>query len=100
MEKSFSRFTHTANIIFEKAVGGDSAENETEAGFAWSSRYRWKKFLQPGFEFHEEQTHQAGPALYGRLGPFVKYDVGYLFGLTDPAPEGTLKWILEFERYF
>ncbi|MCA9404947.1 MAG: FTR1 family protein [Candidatus Omnitrophica bacterium] len=37
-EKSFEQFVHTANIIFEKQVGG-GAEEETEAGFAWSTRY-------------------------------------------------------------
>jgi hypothetical protein len=110
LEKSFANFTHTANIIFEKQVGG-GAEEETEAGLAWSSRYRWKEYFEPGFEWHsnfgelkehnpyDEQKHQAGPVFSGKVGP-VKYDIGYLFGITDPAPEGELKWIMEYELHF
>jgi len=110
LEKSFSDFTHTANITFEKQVGG-GVEEETEAELAWSSRYRWKKYFEPGFELHsnfgelnehkpyDEQKHQIGPVFYGKVGP-VKYDIGYLFGITDPAPEGELKWIMEYEMHF
>ncbi|MCA9404948.1 MAG: hypothetical protein KC684_00275 [Candidatus Omnitrophica bacterium] len=66
--------------------------------------------FEPGFEWHsnfgelkehksyDEQTHQAGPVFYGSVGP-VKYNVGFLFGVTDPAPEGELKAILEYEIY-
>jgi len=110
LEKSLAHFTHTANIIFEKQVGG-GAEEETEAGLAWSSRYRWKEYFEPGFEWHsnfgelkehhsyDEQKHQVGPVFYGKLGS-VKYDIGYLFGITDPVPEGSLKWIMEYEMHF
>ena len=111
LEKSLGNFSHTANVIFEKQVGRHPQE-ETEAGLAWSSRYHWREYLEPGFELHsdfgelrehipyEEQTHQIGPVVYGRLGKEIKYDIGYLFGITDPAPEGTLKWILEYEWHF
>ena len=111
LEKSLSKFTHTANIIFEKEVGGGSTE-QVVGGFAWSSRYRWNKHFEPGFEWHsdfgelkahkpyDEQTHQLGPVFYGRLTNHIKYDVGYLFGLTDPAPQGMFKWIFEYEFMF
>ena len=111
LEKSLPHFTHTANFIFEKQMG-DGGEEDLEAGFAWSSRYRFKEFLEPGIEFHADfgelkesnpyssQTHQLGPVLYGKLFKHFKYDVGYLFGLTDAAPEGSVKWILEYERHF
>lgn len=110
LEKSFTDFTHTANIILEKQVGGGSDE-ETEAGLAWSSRYRFEEYFEPGFEWHsnfgeikehkpyDKQKHQAGPVFYGKVGP-VKYDIGYLFGITDSAPEGVIKWILEYEKHF
>jgi hypothetical protein len=111
LEKSTQNFDHRANIIFEKEVGGFSAE-QLVGEVAWSSRYRFSKYFQPGFEYwaefgelrehlpYKEQTHQAGPVFYGQATDHIKYDIGYLFGLTDPAPQGELKWILEYEVRF
>jgi FTR1 family protein len=111
LEKSFGHFLHTANIIFEKEVGG-GAHEQTVGGLAWGSRYRWQKYFEPGVEWHSDfgefrqglsyaqQSHQFGPVFYGKIGEHIKYDVGYLFGVTDPAPEGKLKWILEYEHHF
>lgn len=111
LEKSTQDFTHRANIIFNKEVGGGTTE-ETTAGLAWSSRYRLSKNFQPGFEYwidfgeirkhlsYDEQSHQIGPAFYGYLMPHVKYDAGYLFGMSHAAPAGEVKWILEYELIF
>jgi len=107
IEKEIGKYTHIANIIFEKQVGGDT-EKETEGGLAWGSRYRWREYFEPGFEFHsefgelnesksfDEQEHLVGPVFYGKIGLF-KYDVGYLFGISDDAVDGKLKWIIEYE---
>jgi hypothetical protein len=109
--KEIGKTEHYANFRFTHEVGGGHT-NETGAEFAWSSRYRLDKHFEPGFEYHaefgglnegksfNEQTHQAGPVFYGRLGKSVKYDVGYLFGTSDAAPQGTLKWLLEVEHFF
>lgn len=110
LEKSLPQFTHTANIIFNKEVGGGTTQ-ETDAGFSWSSRYRLSDRFQPGFEYwidfgqikkhlpFNEQSHQIGPAFYGRLTRHIKYDVGYLFGISHAAPTGELKWVIEYEFY-
>lgn len=111
LARNAGKFTHYANVILEKEVGAH-AEEGTELGLAWSSRYRCKPELEPGFEIHsdfgplnesepfDEQRHQAGPALYGELPGGFKYDAGYLFGLSSAAPDGELKWILEYEMRF
>ncbi len=111
LDKTIGRFENIANFNFDHEVGGGHT-NETDGGFAWSSRYRLNQYFEPGFEYHadfgglnegkdfNEQTHRVGPAFYGKLGNNIKYDVGYLFGVSDAAPNGTLKWILEFEHYF
>ncbi len=116
LEKSFPRYQHTANLILEKEVG-NNADDNTEFEYAWSSRYRLSPLLMPGVEFHgklgeisntkspEDQTHQAGPVFYGKiplsaLGAKIKYEAGYLFGLTDASPDGTFKWLLEYEFRF
>ncbi|MEI6437232.1 MAG: FTR1 family protein [Candidatus Omnitrophota bacterium] len=110
LEKNLSRFTHTANFIIDKEVGGGS-RLLTEGGFAWSSRYRLSEHFQPGFEYYaglgelrkhlpfKEQEHQAGPVIYGKCG-HVKYDVGYLFGVSDAAPMREIKWVMEYEFRF
>ena len=111
LEKQFGDFVHTVNFILEKEVNGKE-EAGLEGGFAWSGRYRWKQWLEPGVEWHSDlgelnhtgdfdaQKHQLGPVIYGKLADHIKYDVGYLFGVTDAAPEGLFKWILEFEHRF
>ncbi len=117
LEKQLGDFVHTANLILEREIGGKPAEDEEkekhdwEGGVAWSTRYRWKQYLEPGVEIHydakelnkrhkfDEQELQIGPALYGKIGP-VKYNVGYLFGITDAAPAGALKWVVEYELRF
>ncbi len=111
LEKSTQNFTNTANLIIEKEVGGGSTEMST-AGIAWSSRYRLSEYFQPGFEYwadfgevrnhlpYQEQNHQVGPVFYGHLTPQIKYDVGYLLGVSRSAPQGELKWILEYEVRF
>jgi hypothetical protein len=108
--KQIGKTEHYANFRFSHEVGGGHS-NETEAGFVWSSRYRFNPHFQPGLEYQaefgglnegksfNEQTHQMGPAFYGKVGS-VKYEMAYLFGTSDAAPQGALRWLLEFEHYF
>ncbi len=111
LEKSTQNFTHTMNLIINKEVGGGRTE-QTTGGIAWSSRYRMSDHFQPGIEYwadfgqirdhlpYQEQNHQVGPVFYGHLTPHIKYDIGYLFGISRAAPQGELKWILEYELRF
>jgi FTR1 family protein len=110
LAKETGRFRHIANLVAEREFGEDSS-HETETEFSWSTRYRYKPELEPGFEIYsgfgewgegnsfDEQEHQLGPVLYGKIRA-VKYDVGYLFGISDEAPDGAVKAILEYEWYF
>lgn len=108
LEKTTNKFIHDLNIIFEKEFESD---HEFESGIAWSSRYRWNQKFEPGLEYFadfgeigeglsfDEQKHLLGPVFYGKIGP-IKYDIGYLLGLSDQAPDGLFKWIIEYEFYF
>ena len=108
--KDTGDFTHLANVILEREFGEDSSD-ETEAGLAWSSRYRYKPSFEPGFEIHSgfgslsdgssfnEEKHLLGPVAYGKIGSF-KYDAGVLFGASDAAPDATVKVLLEYEWHF
>ncbi|HLF18795.1 MAG TPA: hypothetical protein VI749_07885 [Candidatus Omnitrophota bacterium] len=114
-EKRLGDFKHTANINLEKLLGNDAGE-ELEGGFAWKTKYYWKEFFRPGFEYHagfgefkedldfDEQTHQVGPVFYGEFeiseSSKIEYEIGHLFGISEAAPDGSLKWLLEFEFEF
>jgi len=108
LEKSTQHFTNTLNIAFNKQVGGGPVE-KTDGGIAWGSKYRLSSYFEPGVEYYidfgemarhlpyDQQSHQVGPAFYGTLMRHVKYDIGYLFGISQEAPRGELKWGLEYE---
>lgn len=114
-EKAINRWVNTLNLAAERELGSN-ASDEIEFGYAWRTKYRYKPTLEPGIEFygdlgsdedfgfHGGQTHQAGPVISGsfRVGHKSKlvYDAGYLFGLSDDSPDGTIKWALEFETRF
>lgn len=119
--KDYGKFLHSLNLTLERGFGGRGEEGEDgevekvvhdlDGGFAWSTRYRMAPEFEPGVEYHadlgslehsenfNQQQHQVGPAIYGKLGN-VKYDVGVLFGVSDAAPQVEFKWITEYEIRF
>jgi len=108
LEKTIDKITNILNISFNQEVG-EGADPHTDAGISWSTRYRLSQYFEPGFEYwndfseishqldYDEQSHQAGPCVYGHLFHHIKYDIGYLFGISDAAPRGELKWAIEYE---
>ncbi len=74
-------------------------------------------FASPGFEIYGEpgdvnhtarwndQPTRIGPVvvgglpLGGKLGE-IKYQLGYLQGLTAGTPESTIRWNIEYEVHF
>ena len=111
LEKAYGQWAHTANIIFTRKLS--STNNATGFEYAWRTRYKYKKTFEPGFELYgdfgefarvspsDQQDHRAGFVAYGEFGDYNKgkwlYQIGYLFGLTDAAPDGTLKFVVEYE---
>jgi hypothetical protein len=108
LEKQTGTLAHRANVLVERSFASDA---DVETGLGWSTRYRAGQGFEPGIEYHarfgpvsggtpfDRQTHYAGPAACGRLGS-VRYDVGYLVGLSDDASDGLFKWSLEYEIRF
>lgn len=118
LAKDLGHSLHILNVIAEKQVGAGPRE-DLEGALLWSSRYRYSAAFQPGFEISSEfgelsetgsfddQKHAIGPAAYGKLHlPFgdedeaLGYRVGYLFGISDAAPDGELVLQLEYELEF
>jgi len=108
LEKDIEKFTNILNISFNKEVGG-GADPHTDGGISWSTRYRLSRYFEPGVEYwndfsaishqldYNQQSHQVGPCFYGHLMGHLNYDIGYLFGISDAAPRGEVKWVLEYE---
>lgn len=100
------------NLLAERHIHADEA-GATELGYQWQVRYlssgrtdlgvqgfgemgRWNHW-DPG----SEQTHRAGPAIFGHL-PLggrnvLEYNAAVLFGLTRGAPDRTLRAQVEYE---
>jgi hypothetical protein len=114
-EKLTGPLRNRLNVNFEEELGGED-EDSTKLEYAWQTKWRTGTPIEAGFEAFgelgeisdilplDEQEHQLGPVLWGELelGPRSKFEiqVGWLFGLTDATPDGTFKWIVEYEIEF
>jgi high-affinity iron transporter len=105
---------HTLNLLFTRTVGNDSTE-ATQFNTAWQSRLLINPLIAPGFEYYGQvdeilnrspasQQHRIGPVLIGQqnFAPYgkLKYEVGYLFGLTSNTERGAVRWRFEYEIPF
>ncbi len=107
LEKNSGSWRHTLNIVLAKQFG-DSTKNASY-GYAWRSQWRLTRAFNPGIEVYgtigplrkfrpiEQQSHLIGPVVYGKLADSLKYEVGYLFGLTHGSVDGNIKFNLEVE---
>jgi len=107
LEKQVTTWKHTLNIVLAKQFG-DSAQ-DISYGYAWRSKWQLTRAFNPGFEAFgtigsfrkfrpaDQQSHLIGPVLYGKLTDSLKYEAGYLFGLTRGSVDGNVKLNLEFE---
>ena len=108
LEKQQGRLIHTGNLILKKELG-TNAGNKIGVGYAWRSKWRWKRYLEPAIELYGSlgdvsntkplslQSHLIGPVVIGKLRNGLTYELGYLFGLTTASDQGHLKFILGYE---
>ncbi len=112
-QKEIGKVQLNGNILFEHKYGGEDNEDVTELGYQWQAKYR----LMPEFEFgmqgmgevgewdhwenHNEQNHRMGPAVFGKFKLSNNYKIAYnaawLLGVSDAAPDNTLRMQVEFE---
>ena len=106
---------HTVNLFLSRDVGHD-ATKATGFSYAWQSLVRTHPLISPGIEFYgsipdiahagpvSQQQHWVGPVLAGaaNFAPYgkLKYEVGYLFGLTPASGRSAIRWMLEYEIAF
>lgn len=111
--KELGKFSAAYNLVFERQVGG-GASSDVEFGHAFQLKYRLDPAFEPGVEVFgefgaiddipgfDEQKHYVGPIATGVLplgdsGLKLKYNAGYLFGVSDEAADGVFKAIVELE---
>jgi len=106
---------HTFNVFFAHDVG-HNASHATGLELAWQSRLLLNRFIDPAIEYYgfiddlanagpfSKQQHFLGPVAVGAVNfaPYgkVRYEVGYMFGLTPASPRGAVRWKLEYEIAF
>jgi len=102
------------NLLFERHLRAEEPP-VTQFGYQWQLRWRvdpqldWgaQGFGETGPWHHwsprSEQSHQLGPALFGRAkvspGAALKYDAALLFGSGGAAPRSAIRARLEYEFF-
>ena len=118
LQREDMKFLHTANLYIEKEVGAHASIANTFQ-YAWQTRYRLDTLFQPGVEIYgqiddlnhpgklNEQQLRIGPMFAGsyNLGQIgsrgkIKYELGYLFAVTNATEDRTLRTRLEYEVPF
>ena len=111
LEKQTGDFLHRANLGLDQEIGHYS-HGGPERTFLWNSRYRLNRHFEPGFEIQsdfgkpnetpkfDQQSHYAGPAIFGEILPNFKYEAVYYFGASEAASKGAARVLLEYELFF
>ena len=105
LEKTFGRFDHRLNLIWEKEIGAD-ASRHYEFRYSYCGTYALSRLFQPGIEFYgrpSDRAYQIGPITHGEwhvpgTTGDVEYRVGLLQGINTDAPRRT--WVAQFEYEF
>jgi FTR1 family protein len=106
---------HTLNVFFAHDVG-HNATHATGLEVAWQSRLLLNPYIDPALEYYgtiddlgeagkfSQQQHFIGPVGVGAINfaPYgkLRYEVGYMFGMTEASPRGAIRWKLEYEIAF
>ena len=106
---------HTLNVFLSHDVG-HNATRATGLQVAWQSRLLLNRYIDPAIEYYgfiddlgeagkaSQQQHFIGPVVLGAVSfsPYgkIKYEVGYMFGMTQASPRGAIRWKLEYEIAF
>ena len=115
LQKDFGLFQINGNLLFTRQYGSQQADisREIDLSYQWQIKYRWK----PEFEFgvqglgevgkwndwadSADQNHRLGPAVFGKLGivpgQAIRYNAAWLLGVSDSAPDNTLRMQIEYE---
>jgi hypothetical protein len=111
-QTEFGKLQLNGNLLLLRSVRAEALQ-ETDLGYQWQAKYRWLPAFEYGFQGfgelgkwndwvgHQDQTHRAGPAIFGMWGlggrQRIKYNAAWLVGLTTAAPDHTARLQIEYE---
>ena len=108
LQKKIDKWTTITNINFAKEIGAYT-RNDLQSNLGWQTKYTLDRHFEPGFEYYanfgelahmpsyENQAHRIGPMFFGEIVPNMKYQIGYLFGISHAAEDGSAKFFLRYE---
>ena len=104
--KKYAAWQHYFNAQIKKEIGEDHGDNE-KYDIAWKTKYKGFKAMDLGVEYYgdfsdttgdyDDQKHRIGPVVYADIGDTgFEFETGVLAGISDAAPDATLKLNLEY----
>jgi hypothetical protein len=114
VQKQWGKVLATANLFVTAQFGGPQPR-DPQFSYGLEVRYLLSPFFQPGvqafgnpgpfdgFDQWSQQDHRIGPVLFGSVDVSageINYEFGYLVGLTNGSPDGTMKFAVEYEASF
>jgi len=114
-QTEFGKVQLNGNLLFERKFGpnDDDDHYDTEMGYQWQVKYRWKttfEFGAQGFgemgkwndwKPSDQQSHRLGPAVFGKIGlgqrQAIKYNAAWLIGTTHESPDNNFRMQVEYE---
>ena len=115
IQKEFGANLTTVNLLFTHELGNRSAPGlgfELRVQSVWPITENlsagveayWQAGRLGAFPGLDAQGLRSGPVLTGDLRLLghgkLKYEIGYLFGITGNSPQGTVRGVLEYEFHF
>ena len=110
--KKTGEFSHLMNFETGREVGEDSSD-DWGYGFSYGIAYPLTETVSLGGEWYsdfgtleddsdewDEQEHMVGPVLYGTAFEKIKYQAGVLAGVSESAPDATLKTTISYSFQF
>jgi hypothetical protein len=111
-QTEFGKVQLNANLLFQRNYQAANA-NDLLMFYQWQVKYRWLSQFEYGLQGfgnmgtydnwapQDQQSHQAGPAVFGKLplggGHAIKYNAAWLLGASKAAPDNTVRLQVEYE---
>jgi hypothetical protein len=111
-QTDFGKMQLNGNLLVQRQYRNNASE-QTQLGYQWQAKYRWRAEFEVGmqgfgevgqwnqWDAHDNQNHRLGPAVFGKLAlggrQAIKYNAAWLVGVSQAAPDHTVRVQTEFE---
>lgn len=107
--RKFGPVSNILNLSFGRQVG-DEASNDVGFDVAYGISYDLNDQYALGIEYYgdfddfdnsySDQDHRVGPVLYGTAFDVIKYQAGVLAGVSEAAPDASIKATVGYSFQF